>query len=92
MISKTISLQASRSLVSPHSSVSVQFVMALMSSSRKSKINILKNGRKLKGTNVYVNEHLSRKNANSSALARAPGVSRVVLIKDKSELDKFDGN
>ena len=84
--------------------------------SRKSKINILKNGRKLKGTNVYVNEHLSRKNANISALARqlkrrnrihstftrnckvfvktngAPGVSRVVLIKDKSELDKFDGN
>ena len=83
---------------------------------RKSKINILKNGRKLKGTNVYINEHLSRKNANISALARqlkrrqrihstftrnckvfvktngAPGVSRVVLIKDISELDKFDGN
>ena len=33
MISMTISLQASRSLVSPHSSVRVQFVMALMSSS-----------------------------------------------------------
>ena len=83
---------------------------------RKSKINILKNGRRLKGTNVYINEHLSRKNANISALARqlkrrqrihstftrnckvfvktngAPGVSRVVLIKDISELDKFDGN
>ena len=65
---------------------------------------------------VYINDHLSRKNANISALSRqlkrrqrihstftrnckvfvktngAPGVSRVVLIKDISELDKFDGN
>ena len=40
---------------------------------RKSKFNILKNGRKLKGTNVYINEHLSRKNANISALARQHG-------------------
>ena len=37
MISMTISLQASRSLVSPHSSVSVQFVTALMSSSLRSR-------------------------------------------------------
>ena len=37
---------------------------------RKSQINTLENGRKLKGTNVYINEHLSRKNANISALAR----------------------
>ena len=35
MISMTISLEASRSLVSPHSSLSVQFVMALMSSSHQ---------------------------------------------------------
>ena len=64
---------------------------------------------------VYINDHLSRKNANISALSRqlkrrqrihstftrnckavetngAPGVTRVVLIKDISELDKFDGN
>ena len=76
---------------------------------RKSKINILKNGRKLKGTNVYINEHLSRKTANISALARQLKrqqrihstfkrnckvfvKTNVVLIKDISELDKFDGN
>ena len=37
VISMTISLQASRSLVSPHSSLSVQFVMALMSSSHRAR-------------------------------------------------------
>ena len=37
MISMTISLQASRSLVSPHSSLSVQFVMAFMSSSHRAR-------------------------------------------------------
>ena len=37
MISMTISLQASRSLVSPHSSLSMQFVMALMSSSHRAR-------------------------------------------------------
>ena len=37
---------------------------------RKSKVNILKNGRKLKGTNVYVNIHLSRKNADIAGFAR----------------------
>ena len=37
VISMTISLQASRSLVSPHSSVSVEFGMALMSSSHRAR-------------------------------------------------------
>ena len=37
VISMTISLQASRSLVSPHSSLSVQFVMPLMSSSHRAR-------------------------------------------------------
>ena len=37
---------------------------------RKSKINISKNGRKLKGTNVYVSEQLSRNNADISAFAQ----------------------
>ena len=36
---------------------------------RKSKMNILKNGR-LKGTNVYVNEHMSHKNADIAGFAR----------------------
>ena len=35
---------------------------------RKSKVNILKNGRNLKGTKVYINEHLSKKNADIAAL------------------------
>ena len=37
VIPMTISLQVSRSLVSPHSSVSVQFVMAFMSSSHRAR-------------------------------------------------------
>ena len=37
VIPMTVSLQASRSLVSAHSSVSVQFVMALMSSSHRAR-------------------------------------------------------
>ena len=37
---------------------------------RKSKVNIRRNGRKLKGTNVYVNEHLSRNNADIAGFAR----------------------
>ena len=37
VIPMTVSLQASRSLVSVHSSVSVQFVMALMSSSHRAR-------------------------------------------------------
>ena len=37
MIPMTIFLQASRSLVKPHSSVSVQFIMALMSSSHRAR-------------------------------------------------------
>ena len=37
---------------------------------RKSKVNTLKNGRKLKGTNVKVNEHMSHKNADIAGFAR----------------------
>ena len=37
---------------------------------RKSKVNILKNGRKLKGTNVYVNKHMSHKNADIAGFDR----------------------
>ena len=83
---------------------------------RKSKVNILKNGRMLKGTNVYVNEHLSKKNADIAGFARqlkrrqrihstwtrnckvliktngAPDVARVIMIREKSELDRFNGD
>ena len=83
---------------------------------RKSNVNILRNGRNLKGTNVYVNEHLSRKNADIAGFARqlkrrqrihstwtrnckvliktngAPDVARVIMIREKSELDRFNGD
>ena len=79
-------------------------------------MNILKNGRMLKGTNVYVNEHLSKKNADIAGFARqlkhrqrihstwtrnykvliktngAPDVARVIMIREKSELDRFNGD
>jgi len=37
---------------------------------RKKKIALLKQGRKLKGTNVFINEHLTKKNADISRIAR----------------------
>uniref|UniRef100_A0A1A8S4V6 Uncharacterized protein n=2 Tax=Nothobranchius TaxID=28779 RepID=A0A1A8S4V6_9TELE len=37
---------------------------------RKQKKELLKQGRKLKGTNVYVNEHLTKKNADIARQAR----------------------
>lgn len=38
--------------------------------SRKHKIALLKEGRKLKGTNVYINEHLTNHNADIAKKAR----------------------
>ena len=37
---------------------------------KKSKIKVLKNVRKLKGTNVYINEHLTKKNGKIAKKAR----------------------
>lgn len=37
---------------------------------RKHKVNLLKQGRKLKGTNVFINEHLTKKNADIAWKAR----------------------
>lgn len=37
---------------------------------RKDKMALLKQGRKLKGTNVYINEHLTKKNADMARKAR----------------------
>ena len=37
---------------------------------RKNKTALLKQGRKLKGTNVYLNEHLTKKNAEIAWKAR----------------------
>lgn len=38
--------------------------------SRKNKMALLKQGRKLKGTNVYMNEHLTKRNADIARRAR----------------------
>lgn len=40
---------------------------------RKKKIALLKQGRKLKGTNVFINEHLTKKNADIARIARQLG-------------------
>ena len=37
---------------------------------RKSKVKAMMNARKLKGTNVYINEHLTKKNAELAKTAR----------------------
>lgn len=37
---------------------------------RKKKIALLKQGRKLKGTNVFINEHLTKKNADIARIAQ----------------------
>ena len=82
---------------------------------RKSKIAILKQGRKLKGTDVYINEHLTKRNGDIAKRARilrkqgkiqstwtasckvfiklngeTPEEEKVMVIKDISELDKYD--
>ncbi|KAK7879339.1 hypothetical protein WMY93_033884, partial [Mugilogobius chulae] len=46
------------------SAVIIRFV------SRKQKLAVLKQGKKLKGTNVYLNEHLTKQNADIARQAR----------------------
>lgn len=38
---------------------------------RKHKADLLRQGRKLNGSNVYINEHLSKKNANTARKTRS---------------------
>lgn len=42
----------------------------ILFSNRKHKVNLLRQGRNLKGTNVYMNEHLTKKNADIARKAR----------------------
>lgn len=44
--------------------------MILRFVNRKKKIALLKQGRKLKGTNVYLNDHLTKRNAEIARKAR----------------------
>lgn len=81
---------------------------------RKQKIALLKQGRKLRGSNVYLNEHLTKKNSDIARQARilrkenhiqsawthnckvfinlngSPEESKVLAIKDITELDKYE--
>lgn len=82
---------------------------------RKKKSALLRQGSKLKGTEVYINEHLTKKNADIARKARilrkqnkiqatwarnckifiklhgsTPETSKVLLIRDITELDKFE--
>ena len=45
-------------------------VIIIRFTNRKNKISILKQGRKLKGTEVYINEHLTRRNGEIARRAR----------------------
>ena len=69
---------------------------------RKTKEHILKNKKKLKGTGVFVNEHLSPKNVDISIFTRTlrrqnkiqntngvPEVTSVLCIKNITELHEF---
>lgn len=51
---------------------------------RKEKTNLLKQGKKLKGTNVYINEHLTKKNAQIAKHAR-----ELRKIKDGDVVDTW---
>ena len=50
---------------------------------RKSKVKILKNGRMLKGTNVYVNDHLSKKNADMLVLPDSLNVASASIRRGR---------
>lgn len=52
---------------------------------RKHKMEVLRNGRKLKGTGVYVNEHLTKRNATIAREAR-------ILRKEKKIQDTWTRN
>lgn len=80
---------------------------------RKHKMALLRQGRKLRGTNVYINEHLTKKNSDIARQARVlrkhnkiqstwtanckifiklkgtPEEAKVLVIRDITELDKF---
>ncbi len=48
----------------------VKHVVIVRFANRKNKTDLLKQGRKLKGTNVYINEHLTKANADLAKQAR----------------------
>ena len=49
---------------------------------KKSKIEVLKNVRKLKGSNVYINEHLTKKNGEIAQKVR------LLTREDKQHMDQ----
>ena len=62
-----------------HDDIIIRFI------SRKNKVEVLKQSRKLKGTNIYINEHLTPKNneiAKKARLLRKQGKISRALIRD----------
>lgn len=88
-------------------------VIIIRFTNRKHKNVLLRQGRKLKGSGVYVNEHLTKKNGDIARKARflrkqgkiqstwtanckvciklngSPEEAKVLVIRDMSELDKY---
>ncbi|KAL7371013.1 hypothetical protein ABVT39_016413 [Epinephelus coioides] len=54
----------------PTKNQKVKHVVIVRFANRKNKIDLLKQGSKLKGTNVYINEHLTKANADIAKQAR----------------------
>lgn len=69
-------ISVAHSLKNPNASKSI---IILRMTTRKAKINLLKQGKKLRGTDVYVNEHLTRKNSELFRIARL--LKRKKMIK-----------
>ena len=45
-------------------------LILLKCSNRKAKLDVIKNAKKLKGSNVYINEHLTKRNSDLALKAR----------------------
>ena len=65
-------------------------VILLKCSNRKARLHVMKNARKLKGSDVYINEHLTKRNSDLAYKARKKGLitstwthNCVVMIKTK---------
>ena len=54
----------------PSKNLKDKHVVIARFANRKYKIDLLRQGRRLKGTNVYINEHLTKKNADIARQAR----------------------
>lgn len=68
-------ISVAHSFKTPHNNKSI---IIMKMSNRRAKTNILKHGKNLKGTDVYVNEHLTRKNSELYRIARLLKRNRLI--------------